>query len=318
MGAARRQLAKLEMVDLVLLAYWVIVSCVHLLFRHRVAAPGCRVLFGLLLLDAAMIGAILFTAHLSRNMVTERRLTLKSTLIFLTALLGFMGMEFYVHSVNPCDMEEVLIRFDDLLFGQPVAQVLEPYTIGIVTDFCQLCYVTHYLYPFALFAVLLHVRKFEEASHLMGIVAAVYLTSYLGYILFPARSPCVIAALPSTAHLMHFDGPIPFGPVAQAVNQWVHEAEAFRRDCFPSGHTEQAVVMLVAAWRFHRKTFLPYVVLLSGLVAGTLYLRYHYVIDLAAGALLGWLIVSLMPRLNARWIRYRKKLSINGEEPGGR
>ena len=58
------------------------------------------------------------------------------------------------------------------------------------------------------------------------------------------------------------------------------------RDCFPSGHTEIALVVLLYAWRFERRYFCGLLPAVGLLLFSTVYLRYHYVVDVLAGALL--------------------------------
>jgi membrane-associated phospholipid phosphatase len=288
----------------VLLGYWGVVMAVQLIFAGRIAAQGARVLPGLLLLDALMIAALVGVARLVRDREVRSRYTIKSAMVFATAYLAFMAMEFYLHAVNPVDFEAVLVDYDRRLFGSSGAEALERFTLPIVADYCQFCYVTHYAHAFVLFGFLLQAGKIKEAQELMGIVAACFTLTFLGYILIPARSPHVIAALPETAHLLRFDGPLPLGPLAAGLNAWIQENEVFKRDCFPSGHAMLAVAVLVSSWRYYRPTFPFYAALLGGLVAGTMLLRYHYVVDLLAGGLVAWAIVALVPRLNDRWVRF--------------
>jgi membrane-associated phospholipid phosphatase len=122
----------------------------------------------------------------------------------------------------------------------------------------------------------------------------------------------VVAADPATAHLLRFSHPLPGGAVAHTLHAWTDQAELNKYDCFPSGHTEVSLVVLVACWRYWRKAFPFFLAAVSGLLVGTLYLRYHYGIDIVAGALLAWWIVSAFPQWNQAWIEHRDRL------PGGR
>ena len=70
-------------------------------------------------------------------------------------------------------------------------------------------------------------------------------------------------------------------------------AEGITRDCFPSGHTELTLLVLYYARKFHRKTFWWLLPLGTGVIISTVYLRYHYVVDVVAGALLTVAIVMM-------------------------
>lgn len=54
----------------------------------------------------------------------------------------------------------------------------------------------------------------------------------------------------------------------------------------PSGHTQIALIVLFLAYWYERLVFYLLLPIISGLILSTVYLRYHYVVDLiAAGAL---------------------------------
>jgi membrane-associated phospholipid phosphatase len=100
--------------------------------------------------------------------------------------------------------------------------------------------------------------------------------SYLGYIAVPALGP---------RFFLSPDSVKPFGGTGVgAIRSLLDRIEGVTRDCFPSGHTELTLLVLFCAYRFHKKTF--YVLLPIGfaLIFSTVYLRYHYVIDVIAGA----------------------------------
>ena len=72
-----------------------------------------------------------------------------------------------------------------------------------------------------------------------------------------------------------------------------------QRDVFPSGHTMMTLVLIYLSTRFRAKVRLFIYVIGSLLIVATVYQRYHYVIDLIAGAAFMVLCVSTSPRLYA-------------------
>jgi len=69
----------------------------------------------------------------------------------------------------------------------------------------------------------------------------------------------------------------------------------------PSGHTQIALMVLYLACRYERTVFYIFSPIVCGLVFSTIYLRYHYVIDLLAGMTLAMGCVIIGPRLYRWW-----------------
>jgi membrane-associated phospholipid phosphatase len=68
-------------------------------------------------------------------------------------------------------------------------------------------------------------------------------------------------------------------------------------DCFPSGHTE---LTLLACWSsrcLSKRLFWVYFIYTLSIISATVYLRYHYTIDLLAGAAVAGLLVLIAPQL---------------------
>jgi membrane-associated phospholipid phosphatase len=112
--------------------------------------------------------------------------------------------------------------------------------------------------------------------------------SYLGYIAVPAIGPRFLPSIVE-AQRTSLTGLLFFQPVRRMLDS----AEGITRDCFPSGHTELTLLVLYYARKFHRCTFwwlLPFGI---GIVLSTVYLRYHYFVDVVAGALVAVAIVVI-------------------------
>ncbi len=300
---ARKLLRPLELADIFILAYWLITAALQLVAAPRIISrQGSSGFLFLLLVDAIMVVAVVMVARGLAGAPTGRRLTGKAITIFLTFYLGFLLLPFYASAVNPSSYEAELLWFDEALFGMPVANFLEPYLVIGLTDFAQLCYASHYLLPFVLMGLLLKEGKNQEAEWLAAAVSLVVLTSFVLYIVVPARSPYVLAHALENGPI-RFSGPIPMTSWGRAIRDWLHQYETFKHDCFPSGHTQLSLTVLVASWRYHRRSFPAFLVVVSGLIFATLYLRYHYVIDLAAGAVLVWFGWKYVPR----WVHLMSK-----------
>jgi membrane-associated phospholipid phosphatase len=110
--------------------------------------------------------------------------------------------------------------------------------------------------------------------------------SYLGYVAVPAIGPRFILADQQTLPL---SGVFLF----ETIRGTLDRAEGITRDCFPSGHTEITLLVLYYAWKFHRRTFWWMLAPCSAIILSTVYLRYHYVVDVIAGFMAAGLVVLM-------------------------
>jgi len=296
MEQTKRFAAALEPFDLLLTGYWALLLALHLVFSVQIAQAGRNVLAQVLAADLLFLVLIPAVAWATSELDLKSRTIIRVPVMYVSGYVGFVMGGTYIPLVNPFLMEKALVSFDIALFGEPVAAFLEGIAWAPLTDFLQVCYATHYVAALVLFILLFKNGKVREARYLLTATAAVFVSRLLFYVLVPARSPYVVAALPGMDGLILFDAPLPGSAITYTIRDFLHAAEANKFDCFPSGHTELSVVLLIAVWRYHRKAFPPFLVVLSGLIFGTLYLRYHYVIDLAVGALLAWLIMWYLPK----------------------
>ena len=75
-------------------------------------------------------------------------------------------------------------------------------------------------------------------------------------------------------------------------------------DSMPSGHTCMTLLMLVLTRRLLPRLLWVLVPIAIGLIFGTVYLRYHYGVDVLAGAALAAVLSVGAPALERRWRRY--------------
>lgn len=200
--------------------------------------------------------------------------------------LFFTGLHYLVPAIHPVDFDPQLIRADYWLTGGYPTVWLEKFYHPLLSDFLQLCYSTFYFLPL-LILIPLQIQKrsvhFERAA---SVFLLTFYLSYLGYLVFPALGPRFYLA-----HLHH--RMIPGGFIFHYLNNVLNGLESVQWDAFPSGHVAIALVYAYFAYIYFRKLFYWTLLFVIALIFSTLYLRYHYLIDLIAGAVL-FLLVALI------------------------
>src|SRR5262249_13079513 len=138
-------------------------------------------------------------------------------------------------------------------------------------------------------------RRVAFREYVVGEIGALFI-GYLGYLLLPALGPH--AYLPAATWTVPLDGDF-IGPAVRSLN--ANHGGAFPPAAFPSLHTANAVTILLVTWRHDRRAFATCLVPALGLVAATVYLRWHYVVDVAAGAALAVAWQALIRRKSREW-----------------
>ncbi|MDP2157778.1 MAG: phosphatase PAP2 family protein [Nitrospirota bacterium] len=196
----------------------------------------------------------------------------------ISILAIFDSLEYIVHYVNPQDIDPLLIKLDFLLFGGHPTVMMERIMHPLLTDLLQIAYSSYYFLAITLGAVLL-IRKDEKAfDRSLFLIMFCFYLSYAGYLIFPALGPRFTMNHLQNAELQG----LLVGPIQELLNR----LEGIKRDAFPSGHTGIALTVLFLAFKFEKKLFWIFVPFVSALIFSTVYLRYHYVVDVLAGIIL--------------------------------
>ena len=221
---------------------------------------------------------------------------LRETLPFAFCISIYTNMHDMVHLVNPNDVDASLIAWDDYLLGFQPAIYLEPFITPELTDFMYFSYSSFLIY-ILLFTMYLYVKKKKVAFRetLVSVILTFYI-GYVGYVIFPAVGPKF-----TMSHLFEtsLSGTFITDRLSFLMNYEI--SEYTRRDCFPSLHNGVIFLILLFAFK-HEKIyaylFFPFAI---ALFISTLYLRYHYFVDMIAGFLLAIIIFYLGPVMNNQW-----------------
>lgn len=182
-----------------------------------------------------------------------------------------------------------LLAIDRALFGETPAVRFDLAHHPWAAELLSSAYLTYqpYLHVCLLWAL---VDPLERAPRLARLVFTTLIVGYVGYLLVPAVGP--FASLP--AFVEH---PLAGGPIARLNLDIVKQGGAVY-DVFPSLHTAVTLVLLWHDRAYAPRRFWVMLPVASALLASTVLLRFHYAIDVVAGAVLAVVVVAVATR---RW-----------------
>lgn len=289
------------------IAYVFFVPCLAITFRANFHlwlqgfGLGRRIESGLwrIAIVSCFLPLIPYVSHRSETSTFFARL--RKALPFALCLAIYTNLHDTIHFVNPHDVQQWLIKADVWLFGVEPTLWAQQFYSPWLTELFSFCYAS-YLPLVIVLPVVLYVRRkdTEARTTLLGLVLCFY-WGYFLYILFPAVPPRLAIA---DQYTRSFEG----GLLLSAQMEMVSISETSSRAAFPSLHAAITLLTLIYSWRFERKIFWLLLPLGTGLIAATIYLRHHYVVDLLAGFPLGLLSYRYSPAWDRAWERLRMKL----------
>ncbi len=247
-----------------------------LLLLFGEAVPGRWVLFALHAAAFLVIPAA--CTRLGGNSVTARSVITRGVAACIFLPLVFTETGLLLPWVNPEPLEWYALALDRMIFsGRDAEAVFSFLRAGFLPDILMACYSTFYFLPLLLGVFLLRGGKVAEAHEFLVAVTFGFCLSYLLYIATPVLAP------PLT---IDFKEPIRGGAFFRFLHHALGSLELNKRDCFPSGHTWITLTVLHYAFLHGRRTlvFLLPVGLL--LIFATFVLRFHFFVDVVAGAVL--------------------------------
>ena len=228
---------------------------------------------GFMLMAVAIILAALATTRWPTRALVRARLALIPVLVNVVYCeLGAVMRHF-----PSGNWDAALLRIDRALLGETPAVSWNPAIHPAVTEVLSGCYLLFFPAVLVAFAAAI-LRPKPYGVRLFNGLIGIYALGFFGYTLVPAMGPHL--AMPDA-----FDVPLTGGFLTR-INATLVQKGSNHVDVFPSLHTAITVFLMGWLWRHHRRIFPVFLLPAVGLCAATLYLRYHYAVDVAAGILL--------------------------------
>lgn len=216
-------------------------------------------------------GGLLVFLNKKKSQSSQR---LRLLFAYLFTFWFYSGVQRFSPALGFPVQDETLRQLDELIFSEMPALTLQSLSSQLTTEILSLCYLSYHLYMHVILGTALWTgRGLRELGNVLFLAFAL---GFVGYLFVPAVGPG-----PAFPGLFH---PLPEGYLGAKLNRFVVAQGSSVYDVFPSLHGLLTAVMLAHDYQRHRRRFWIMLGPCTGLLISTLYLRYHYAVDLIAAA----------------------------------
>ncbi|MBI4063709.1 MAG: phosphatase PAP2 family protein [Elusimicrobia bacterium] len=282
-----RRMTDFVQLDALMIAYLALTSLIYL--KGGFFYPLYRLLFGL---HWAVIAWVLWVRKFLQNRPSDGWSWLRWLHGWYPAiLLGALYREVGVlnHIIGSRFYDDVIMAWEEWLLGETPAIWLSDWANSpLASNFFHLCYVSYYLMIPSLGFLFYFTRRFRLFQEYNFGLMASFFFCHAWFLLFPVDGPIY--------YMSSYVSPELRGIFFQ-VAHWFASWGDIHGGAFPSSHVAGCVFILIYAWKKSRSWFWALLPFGLGLAVSTVYGRFHYGVDVLAGAAVGLLISWAGPLL---------------------
>lgn len=305
-----RTFNSLHSTDRLLITFWALLAIVSIAFHARI--PYWKEIAAANALAAAVVIAL---ARASRASESGFVRGVHDWAAYPMVLFTYKQLYYIIGPLHGGrDYDGLLIWLDRMLLqGDPtvwLARFAHPW----LTEGLQIAYSLFYALFIAMGIELYRIKDLSHYRRFRFLMVYGFLLSYIGYFFLPATGPRFTlhdfsqteADLPG---VFFTNGLRWFINLFESIQPGMSNSEALasaQRDVFPSGHTMMTMVAVVFAYQQRlkvRKWILAVGILL---ICATVYLRYHYFVDVLAGGALAAICLATAKKARS-WFQRQEK-----------
>jgi len=284
MVKAKEFVKHLKAFDLVIVVFYLILTLLQIIFYQRIDTWWLWII-----VNAGIIFTAFTLAYLETKFENKFWRSIHYWYVVPLTLITFKQIYFMVKPIRVHDFDDLFIAIDRWVFGTDPTHFLHQFANPFLTEILQIIYSMFYLLPIILGLFLLRKKRYIAMDFAVFTVIYGFCLSYLGYFLLPGIGPrftlhdfhTINVQLPGLLltnflrDVTNAGESIPTGTLTPA--------EYVQRDIFPSGHTMITLIIIYLSVRLKSRSRFFFVPVGSLLIFSTVYLWYHYVIDLIGG-----------------------------------
>lgn len=284
MNFIKSSIKNLLPVDFIVITFCFFLSLLNLIFIQKVALWHIHILVNIIV--------ILFVLITIQQEIRTRNFVLKQLHFwYLIPLVLIFFKELYgmIDPIREIIYDDMLILIDRFIFRFDPTVELYKIANPYLTELLQIVYGTFFFLPVILGIDLIRQKKSEEFHYSAFIIVYGFVLSFIGYILVPAIGPRF------TIHNFEMNNiELPGLFITDFLREIVNSGESIpsgtinpgmivQRDAFPSGHAQMTLLVMFLSVKFGSKLKWFFIINGTLLIFATVYLRYHYVVDLIGG-----------------------------------
>ena len=276
MAYGRGKTASLTGFDRVLIHEWAMgMMLVQIMARLVIAGVATGWLAAYLAVAGGYV--VLITAGIRTGSPWWNRLRLLWNIIAMN--FAFTSIKFIVPALGLEIRDRNLAAIDRFLVGGDLSLAVQRYFSNSLTELMSLGYMLFIVFLFFAFYHYGIRAKLAKLSLFCSGLFTLYGIGITGYTLVPAQGPYVYFANKYTVPVQ--------GYLFTRLNELMVRAGSSGYDVFPSLHVGVGLYLFLFFYFHDRRIWRLYCIPFVLLVISTIYLRYHYFIDLLCGAFLG-------------------------------
>jgi len=205
-------------------------------------------------------------------------------------------------------LDPAFLALEETIFGfQPAVAFMKAFPHPLVSEFFYMSYFSYYV-MIAGVGFALYFRKREEFWHYLAVLSFLFYGCFLAFIFLPvAGPPAFYMEIPKyldqqklAYYPLEFPPSVTSGPFFFLMGILYRTFET-GGGAFPSSHVAAALCVLFFSWRYLRRV--RYLILAATLALSfaTVYCRYHYAVDVFAGAAAAAVLIPLGEWLYRRY-----------------
>ena len=277
----RRAIREMAIQDWLVFGYLVALNIAVLVAMRGTTSPDAPAkLVGLLVFQVASLIVV-------RGGVIKHGLL--APLLYRLAIYGTVQSSYFLFKdllslINPSSLDRELYHLDLALFGFEPAMVMDGWVSSTTTEWFAFFYFGYFfLLALHVIPMLLFGKREPLLSEFCFGMLVIFCVGHVIYTLVPGYGPY-------RAMADHFTNTLPEGVWRNLVMSTVASGGA-QKDIFPSLHT--VALIFIMLWSFRHRKLAPFcytwpivAFCAANIVIATMFLRWHYVIDVLADLLL--------------------------------
>ncbi len=224
--------------------------------------------------------------------------------VFLAVFLSYFQLRDVLPAVSSRALDADILAFDLRVFGIEPSLAWDKFVTPMTTEWFAFFYFGYFFFLTAhIVPMMLAAKDRDVLAHFSLGIFTVFCTGHLVYMVVPGWGPYHHLAGQFQNELQ---GGVFWGLVKEAV-----DVGGAQKDIFPSLHTAAPTFFAIFSFRHRHRvpfkyTWLPMTFIASQIICATMFLRWHYLVDIIAGMTLAATAVVVGGRVMA-WEKKRRE-----------